>query len=192
MFKKKKFLSLVLIGLILVVAPTAVVIIHAVPYSHAGGSMEKGSNYGTIASIQQTEEMKSPTWILSGNVGTNLINKTKTDFNQTNPAKFDAKFTMVMLNGSSRHQHNISDYSLTDVTTENGVATYSGLATVTMKAGPVAEIPIEIKIINNNVISIWFDKDKVESHFGESPIYGTVLLNKDMESKGSMSTQTKT
>ena len=70
--------------------------------------------------------------------------------------------------------------------TENDTMTYSGLASVTMKKGPVANVPIEIKVINNNVISIWFDPAKVEKHFGESPIYGTVSNNKDMESKGSM------
>jgi hypothetical protein len=186
MFKKKEFIPSLLMGLILVVAPTAVVVTYAVPYSHMGGNTEKGSSYGTIASIQQSEEMKSPTWILSGHWGTNLINKTKTDFNQTNQPKFDATFTMVMLNGSARHQHHISNYSLTNVKTENGIATYSGLATVTMKAGPVANVPVEIKIINNNVISNWFDPAKVEKHFGESPIYGTVFTKKDMESKGSL------
>src|SRR5678815_2002176 len=118
MFKKKEFITVVLIGLVLVFAPTLVVI-HAVPYSHMGRSMEKESNYGSIASIQHSEPMKSPEWILSGNWVTNIINKTKTDFNQTNPAKFDATITMVMVNGSARHQHQISNYSLTDVKTEN-------------------------------------------------------------------------
>jgi hypothetical protein len=164
-------------GLILVAAPTVLVVTHAIPYSHMGGSMEKGSSYGTIASIQNSE------WILSGHWATNIINKTKTDFNQTNPAKFDATFTMILINGSARHQHHMSNYSLTDVKTENGVVTYSGLATITMKKGPVANVPVDIKIINNNVVSIWFDPTKVERHFGGSPIYGTVFTKKDMESK---------
>jgi hypothetical protein len=185
MFKKKEFITIVLIGLVLVFASTLVVT-HAVPYSHLGGSMETGSNYGSIASIQHSEPMKSPEWILSGNWVTNIINKTKTDFNQTNPAKFDATITMVMVNGSARHQHQISNYSLTDVKTENDTVTYKGLATVTMKGEPVAEVPIEIKIINNNLISISFDPAKFEMHFGETPIYGTVFTKKDIESKGPM------
>ena len=49
----------------------------------------------------------------------NLINKTKEDFNQTNPAKFDSSFTMVLLNGSGKHSHRISNFSLTDVKDEN-------------------------------------------------------------------------
>lgn len=185
MFKKKEFIQNALIGLILLVAPTTVVVTYAVPYSHIGGNMEKGSSYGAISSIQQSEHPESPTWILSGHWATNLINKTKSDFNQSNPAKFDATFTMVMLNGSARHQHHISNFSLTDMKTENDKTAFSGLATVTMKKGPVASVPIEIKVINNNVISIWFDPVKVEKHFGESPIYGTVFNKKDMESNGS-------
>jgi len=185
MFKKKESIQNALIGIILLVAPTAVVV-NAVPYSHIGGSMEKGSSYGTISSIQQSEQTGSPAWILSGHWATNLINKTKSDFNQSNPAKFDATFTMIMLNGSARHQHHISNFSLTDMKTENDTRTYSGVATVTMKNGPVANVPVDIKVINNNLISIWFDPAKVEKHFGESPIYGTVFDKKDMESKGSM------
>ena len=49
----------------------------------------------TIASIQGGGDSTHPTWILSGHWATNLINKTMQDFNQTNPAKFDASFTMV-------------------------------------------------------------------------------------------------
>ncbi|HEY6950409.1 MAG TPA: hypothetical protein VI146_07345 [Nitrososphaeraceae archaeon] len=185
-FKKKEFITIVLIGLVLAFVPTLVVVTHAVPYSHMG-SKEKGSNYGSIASIQHSEPMKFPEWILSGNWVTNIINKTMTDFNQTNPSKFDATFTMTMVNGSSRHQHHISNFSLTDVKTENDTVTYKGLATVTLKDGPVADVPTEIKIINNNLISIWFhpgfEPTKFEKHFGETPIYGTVFKTNDMESK---------
>jgi hypothetical protein len=183
---KKGSVPLLLMGLIFVVAPSAVVLTYAVPYSDIG-STEKGSSYGSIASIQQMKEVNTPSWILSGHWATNLINKTKTDFNQTNPAKFDATFTMIMLNGSARHQHQISNLSLTDLQTENDTKTYRGLATITMKKGLVTNVPIEIKIINNNVISVWLEPIKVENHFGDSPIYGTVFTNKDLESKGPFS-----
>ena len=39
-------------------------------------------------------------------------------------------------------------------------------ATVTMKDGPVADVPTEIKIHQlKNVISIWFDPTVVKNHF---------------------------
>ena len=66
--------------------------------------------------------------------------------------------------------------------TENDTKTYSGVATVTMKAGPVANVPIDIKIISNSVISVWFEPAKFEKHFGDSPIHGTIFTKKDMES----------
>ena len=124
------------------------------PYmGHAGSA--KGWTYGTIASIQGGGDTTHPTWILSGHWGTDLINKTKEDFNQTNPAKFDASFTMVLLNGSAKHSHHISNFSLTDVKDENDTLSYTGLATVTLRAGPMKDVPIEIKVFNNNVICLW-------------------------------------
>jgi len=180
---KKILVPLLLMGLIFVVAPIAVVLTYALPYEGIG-RVEKGSSYGSIASIQQMNEVNSPSWILSGHWAANIINKTKTDFNHTNPAKFDATFTMIMLSGLARHQHQISNFSLTSMETQNDTKTYSGLATIAMKKGPVTNIPIEIKIINNNVISIWLEPTKVEKHFGDSPIYGTVFTSKDLENKG--------
>lgn len=145
----------------------------------------KDSTYGTVSSIQTEEENTSPTWVLSGHWTTNMVNKTKEDFNQTNPAKFDASFSMVMLNGTARHMHSVSNFSLNDVKDDNRTVSYSGLSTVSLKAGPAKDVPTEIKILNNNVISISFDPTKVKHHFGDSPIYGIVADKKDME-KGSV------
>lgn len=146
----------------------------------------KDSTYGTVSSIQTEEENTSPTWVLSGHWTTNMINKTKEDFNQTNPAKFDASFSMVMLNGTARHMHSVSNFTLNDIKDENRTLTYSGLSTVTLKAGPAKDVPTELKILNDNVISILFDPTKVNHHFGDSPIYGVIADKKEME-KGSMS-----
>ena len=132
----------------------------------------------------------SPAWLLSGHWKTNIINKTMADFNQSNPASFDAMFSMVMLNGSAKHQHQVSNFSLTDVKVENDTAIYKGQATVIMKDGPITEIPTEIKIHNNNVISIWFDPSKVKTHFGLSPIYGAVIREKERKVKIPYTTKT--
>ena len=70
---------------------------------------------------------------------------------------------------------------------ENDTKSIPGLATVALRAGPMKDVPIEIKVFNNNVISIWFDPTKVNSHFGQTPIYGTIVNKKDMGSDGSMS-----
>jgi hypothetical protein len=151
-----------------------------------GPGFERDSTYGTVSSIQTEQESNSPTWVLSGHWTTNMMNKTKEEFNQSSLAKFDASFSMVMLNGSARHTHTVSNFSLNDVKDENRTTSYSGLSTVSLKAGPAKDVATEIKIFNNNVISIWFDPEKVNHHFGESPIYGVVADKKEME-KGSKS-----
>lgn len=175
--------SVMIVVAFLIGAPTMAKSINA-PYSEQF-RMDKGQAYGTIASIQ-SQQGDSPAWLLSGYWKTNIINKTMDDFNQSNPASFDAMFSMVMLNGSAKHQHYVSNLSLTDVKVENDTTVYQGQATVTMKEGPVTEIPTEIKIHNNNVISIWFDPTKLKTHFGVSPIYGAVITEKEMKSKDSI------
>jgi hypothetical protein len=175
-----KIASAMIVAAFLIGAPTLAKSINA-PYSEQF-RMDKGVAYGTIASIQ-SQQGDSPAWLLSGHWKTNIINKTMADFNQSNPASFDAMFSMVMLNGLAKHQHHVSNFSLTDVKVENDTMAYKGQATVTMKDGPVTEIPSEIKIHNNNVISILFDPTKVKTHFGASPIYGALFTEKEMKSK---------
>ena len=44
-------------------------------------------------------------------------------------------------------------------------------------------MPLSIKVWNHNVISFWFDPTTTGSHFGNTPIYGTVgKLNADYHS----------
>ena len=45
MFKKKEFIPIVLITMILVIVPTSVMSIIAAPYSQMGGGMEKGASF---------------------------------------------------------------------------------------------------------------------------------------------------
>jgi hypothetical protein len=181
----KQNLCLAIFGLVLGISVAIAPSLNVTAYI-GGTGFGKDSTYGTISSIQTEQDNTSPTWVLSGHWTTNIVNKTKEDFNQTNPTKFDASFSMVMLNGSARHTHSVSNFSLTDIKDENETVSYSGLSTVTLKAGPAKDVRTEIKIFNNNVISLWFDPVKVNHHFGESPIYGVVADKKDLE-KGSMS-----
>jgi hypothetical protein len=182
---QKQTLCLAISGLLLGISVGMAPSLNVTAYM-GGTGFGRDSSYGTVSSIQTDQASNSPTWVLSGHWATNIVNKTKEDFNQTSPAKFDASLSMVMLNGSARHTHSISNSSLIDVKDENRTVSYSGLSTVTLKAGPAKDVPTEIKIFNNNAISMWFDPVKVNHHFGESPIYGVVLDKKDME-KGPLS-----
>ena len=142
---------------------------------------------GTIASIQNDKD-GIPTWLLSGAWKGAIINIDKGETNSdtlpsinTNndnllASNFEATFDMVMLNGSSLHEHSIYNFTLSDISMiydKNSV--FNGTATITMKDIPVNDVPISIKAMNNNVISIWTDPVKINDHFGNTPIYGQII-----------------
>jgi hypothetical protein len=143
---------------------------------------------GTISSLQN-DENGNPTWIVSGIWKGSLTNKTQGgEGNQSTTtanastamanlpnATLYSKFNMVMTNGSTLHDHEIYDFKLTNITTLNDSTTiYNGTATITMRQGPVTNVPISIKSLESNVISIWFDPTKINNHFGNTPIFGTI------------------
>ena len=147
--------------------------------------------FGGISSIQNNEQGK-PGWVLSGHWFTNIINKTKDSFNQTNPAKFDSWFYMAMLDGSAMHKHSISNFSLSDISSQGNTTSYKGTVTITLKEGPVKEVPIEIKVMNNHVITLSLDATKTKSHFGDTPIYGIIPVKADiMKMMSQMGNKTK-
>jgi hypothetical protein len=142
---------------------------------------------GTIASIQNDKE-GIPTWLLSGAWKGAIINIDKGETNSdtlpsinTNndnllASNFEATFDMVMLNGSSLHEHSIYNFTLSDISKiDDKNYQVNGTATITMKDIPVNDVPISIKTLNNNVISIWTDPAKINDHFGNTPIYGQII-----------------
>ena len=141
---------------------------------------------GTISSIQN-DESGIPAWILSGLWKGALTNMDKSNPDLSTPtvsnnkndnlptATFEAEFDMVMLNGSALHKHSIYNFTLADISkVDDKNYQANGTATVTMKDGPVNNVPISIKSMNNNVISIWIDPTKVNNHFGNTPIFGLI------------------
>ena len=142
---------------------------------------------GTIASIQNDKD-GIPTWLLSGAWKGAIINVDKGETNSdTRPSintnndnllasNFEATFDMVMLNGSSLHEHSIYNFTLSDISMTNDKnSVFNGTATITMKDIPVNDVPISIKTLNNNVKSIWADPVKINDHFGNTPIYGQII-----------------
>ena len=127
-------------------------------------AQQMGSKSGTIASLQN--EKGKPAWIVSGAWDFKNINSTSPTFNAT--------FNMVMLNGSAPHKHNITDFKMSgSPTKKNTATTYNGTATVTLKKGPVTGVPVSIKLMGPQAMSLWIDPAKTENHFGNTPIYGT-------------------
>jgi len=160
----------------IVVATVSLNIVEAIPNNWQD---QKGLVFGAISSIQNNNQGK-PGWVLSGHWFTNIINKTKDSFNQTNPAKFDSWFYMSMLDGSAMHKHTISNFSLSDISSQGNTTSYKGTVTITLKEGPVKGVPIEIKVMNNHVITLSLDATKTNKHFGDTPIYGIIPARADV------------
>ena len=145
-----------------------------------GHMMMKPGSYafGTIASLQNDAE-GNPAWILSGFYKGSLSSDNKTQDGTAKGnlpnATLNAKFSMVMTNGSAMHQHKMYDFKLTNMSMpDKSTTVFNGTVTITMKQGPVSGVPIGIKAMDNNAISVWLDPTKIENHFGNTPIYGTI------------------
>lgn len=183
------------VGFILMAAPFESN--HAAAYpmdqrgDHSYGMMEPGHYAaGTIASIQN-DENGNPSWILSGYWKASLTKGEAGEYgNQSTPAsnstlamgkdmsqngKFVASFDMVRTNGSALHQHQIDNFTLTEMSMpDNNTAVFNGTSTITMKDGPVSNVPTSVTDMGNNVVSIYLDPAAVSNHFGDTPIYGTI------------------
>jgi len=134
-------------------------------------SMEHHMAIGNIANIQ-LDSSRSPAWIQSGI----WVMRASFSQNSTEPESvwLMSKFAMVKPDGTARHMHKIYDFQPSEFTTEqnNTIHVVKGIATVTMKDGPVSGVPLTIKVFNGSVIGLWIGPDKVDSHFGSDPIYG--------------------
>jgi hypothetical protein len=163
--------------------------------------------FGLIVSIQNNNESGQPEWLVSGHWRGNLFS-----FNQTAAATttnattasnssgssnnastttsstvfFNADLSMINLNGSGEHTHVITNFKLANVSSDaNGTKIFYGNSTISMKDGPIVDVPTTIKILGK-VISIMPDPSKVNHHFGNTPIYGLVLSGRgnDREAAG--------
>lgn len=138
---------------------------------------------GSISNVQlgstgQPEWIQSGYWVL------------RTSGESVN---FVAKITMVKPDGTSMHTHTISQLSVPEnsMMMEGTTDTIKGTATVLMPSGMVQGVPITIKVMNNAVVALWIGPDKVDGHFGTSPIYGTVFQSKAAMEGGHMMEMTQ-
>ncbi len=126
---------------------------------------------GGITSMQNDPSDNTTNWILGGVYRMeNLSSEAPT---------FNASFYMVKTDGNSSHSHDIYDLVLItpiiDNTTSNSTH-INGTTTVTMKDGPITNVPTNITILGDSAISIWINSSKVNNHFGDSLVYGTQEL----------------
>jgi hypothetical protein len=158
------------------------------PFGPGPFGQRSNFTFGVIASIQNNQSGQ-PAWLVAGHWRGNLLS-----FNQTTNATaqngsnnasslaaavFNADMRMVMLNGSGGHTHVITNFRLSNVSSDrNGTVTYVGNSTISLRDGPVVGVPTTIKV-SGEIISIFPDPSKVKEHFGNTPIYGLMERGPD-------------
>jgi hypothetical protein len=127
----------------------------------ANYSQTHNFHFGPIASINQD-------WILAGKWMANVNDTNKTD------SGFLSIFNMVMINGSAPHIHKIYNATVNNMTKQGINTIFDGAVSITMKEGPVDNVPTRVTIANNNTIAVSIDPTKINNHFGNTPIYGLI------------------
>jgi hypothetical protein len=150
-------------------------------------------SFGPIASIQNNESGQ-PAWLAVGFWRGNLPSFNETtlgtttttengDANASNlaaAAVFNANFRMIMLNGSQVHTHVITNFRLSNISSnENGTTTYTGNSTISMPEAAFADVPTTIKV-SGEIISIFPEPSKVHEHYGNTPIYGAIVQEEEL------------
>jgi hypothetical protein len=95
-------------------------------------------------------------------------------------AVFNANLRMIPLNGSEAHTHVITNFRLSNVSSnnENGTTTYTGKSTISTPEAAFENVPTTIKV-SGEIISIFPHPSSVDEHYGNTPIYGVVLPEED-------------
>ena len=126
---------------------------------------------GAISGHSNNGNTTEPAWIISG------VYKFA-DVNASNPT-LNATFYMIRLDGTAEHTHSIYDLKLSGdpvIDSDSNSTTYNGTTTVTLKDGPVSNVPTQISLLDDSAIVITVDSNLTNKHFGSTPIYGTQHL----------------
>jgi hypothetical protein len=127
---------------------------------------------GQISNVQLDSD-GNPEWVQSG-IWVMCVTPGAADSDLPR-VQLVVRMAMVVTDGNAMHAHTRTNFELASHTTEgNTTDVFEGTATVSMRDGPVSDVPVTIKIFNNAVIGIWIGPDMIDSHFGEGPVYGTL------------------
>ena len=175
MYKETLFKQKLLVSTLVVVVVSSLVIVLAANPLQSAYSINPTNPTddvikGSISSISNDPSNSSIAWISTGVYKMENV-KTSPTFNST--------FYMIKTDGTSKHKHSIYDFKLNAdpvVNTSNNSTILNGTSTVTMKEGPVNDVPTQITLLGDSVISILVEPTKVNNHFGSGPIYGNQHL----------------
>lgn len=140
-------------------------------YSQNPSNSDPNVLKGAITSTSNNGNTTDPAWILGG------VYKF-TEFNSSAPV-FNASFYMTKTDGTAEHIHHIYDLKLSGEPTfdsATNTTTLKGTTTVTLKDGPVSNVPTQIDLLDDSGIAIAVDGNLTNTHFGTTPIYGTQHL----------------
>jgi hypothetical protein len=90
---------------------------------------------------------------------------------------------MIKTDGTSKHTHTVTNFVLADTSNQNNYTVYNGTGTISMPQGPVTEVPISIKVVNNSLGIINIGPNKIDNHFGTEPLYGIPLEEREHDKR---------
>jgi hypothetical protein len=107
-------------------------------------------------------------WVLAGVWRASLPNATDTS-SDTNSSSFNAAIEMIRPDGTGRHTHTVTDFTILNSSQSDTNSTiYNGTSTVSLAKGPALDIPTSITLSNQSIVSLWLDPESVDHHFGDS------------------------
>lgn len=140
------------------------------------GNMTDSSNATTTTSTTRGNEIATaqelePPYVLSGNWSLDVQNGSVNDFTAT--------FTMVHIDGTGRHTHDMSNFQANNTTTvqldESGSTFVFGTVDVAVNGTEQwTDVGMQMILDRMNVMSIWLATKSTDNHFKEQPIFGIV------------------
>jgi hypothetical protein len=140
------------------------------------GNMTDSSNATTATSTTRDNETATaqelePPYVLSGNWSLDLQKGSVNDFTAT--------FTMVHIDGTGRHTHDMSNFQANNTTTvqldESGSTFVFGTVDVAVNGTEQwTDVGMQMILDRMNVMSIWLPTKSTDNHFKEQPIFGIV------------------
>lgn len=137
---------------------------------------------GEIVSIQNNAS-DYPEWIVTGRWKTfQAPTEAQSNTNLTSDnIQFNASLTMASIDGTESHRHRMIDFNFSNIVIQNRNAIINGtisLVTLGNQMGnldnKITGIPISIRIMNLETISIELNSEDASEHFGNLPIYAKI------------------
>ena len=137
---------------------------------------------GEVVSIQNNAS-NYPDWIVTGRWKISQVPSDSQSNVSLTSGKiiFNASLTMASIDGLESHRHRLTDFNLSKIAFQSKNAIINGtisLITLGYDRGNLdnnmAGIPISIKIMNLETLSIQLESKVAREHFGNSPIYAKI------------------